>query len=276
MTDADLAERVAAVQDRAAESLSDDTVFQGIVRAGTLQQFVDTLTPLVAEGKIHVGDHGFRTTVVDPGNIAMYRPVTLAAEGFESVEAPGEMRALGVDFTTLDDRLGQANSDDLVSLSVDMESRKLVVHYRNIEHTVALIDPDAIRQEPDDPDLDLPNRIVIEGSDLSTAIKACDEVGDHVDLVADPDAEQVVIRSEGDTDTTDVTFAHGETIDAKVTEPATSILSLEYLKELSKPVPDGAEVEIRFGNEFPITLDWAACDGHLTAHAMQAPRIQSH
>jgi hypothetical protein len=95
MTDADLAERVAAVQDRAAESLSDDTVFQGIVRAGTLQQFVGTLTPLVAEGKIHVGDHGFRTTVVDPGNIAMYRPVTLAAEGFESVEAPGEMRALG-------------------------------------------------------------------------------------------------------------------------------------------------------------------------------------
>jgi len=270
----DLDEQVQDIQDRAAETLSDDTVFQGIVSAGTLQQFVDTLTPLVAEGKLHVDDDGMRTSVVDPANVATYMPVELSPDAFESYDCPGQV-VVGVDWGTLDDRLAQANSDDLVSLSVDMETRKLVAHYRNIEQTIALIDPDSVRQEPDRPDLDLPNKVVLEGRDFDTAIKACDETGDHITIEGRPDEKDVRIVAEGDTDDTVVTYGRGDTIDAKVTERTETILSLEYLKEFASPMPKNAEVELWFGDEFPITIDYEACDGDLTVHAMQAPRINS-
>jgi proliferating cell nuclear antigen len=272
MTDA--AEQVADIQERARAELSDETIVEGIVRAGTLQQFVDTLTPLVAEARIHCGDHGIRTLCVDPANVASYMPAELSTDAFESFDSPGQV-TIGVSLTRLDELLGHANSDDLVHLAVDMETRRMHLHYRNIERSVAMIDPDAIRSEPDRPDLDLPNTITVEGSEFTTAIKASDDVGDHVSIECRPEEEAVRFISEGDTDSSTVTFARDEAIDASVTERTDTLLSLEYLKEFQKPIPDTAEVTLTLGDEFPIMLDYVACDGDLTVHAMQAPRIQT-
>src|SRR6056297_1916113 len=252
MTDA--AEQVADIQERARAELSDETVVEGIVRAGTLQQFVDTLTPLVAEAKIHFNDDGLTTTVVDPAGVAMYDGVHLDRAAFESYDAPGQA-VIGVDLDTLDERLGPANSDDLVLLAVDMDdaSRSMVVQYRNIDQSVALIDPDAVREEPDTSELDLHNEFVIEGRDFAEAVSVCDLVGDHIALRGRPDAECVEFYAEGDTDETTVRFGHDETIHASLADEACeSLLTLEYLTEFAKPVPKDAEVTVRFDDEFPI------------------------
>lgn len=272
MTDA--ADAVAEIQDRADAALSDETVVHGIIRAGTLRQFVDTLLPLVAEGRVHFGDHGIRTRVVDPANVATYMPVELDAAAFEHFDAPGQV-TIGVDLQTLADRLSFANSNDLVSMAVDMETRKLELHYRNIEQSVALIDSEAIRSEPDHPDLDLPNSVTITGEDFATAVKVADEVGDHVTIEGRPDEACARFHAAGDVDDAVVTFGREETIDAKVGEHTDTILSLEYLAEFAQPMPDDAEVTIQYGDEFPIIFDYETCDGHLSVHGMQAPRIQN-
>lgn len=251
-----------------------EIIAEAIIEASTLKQYVDVFTPLVDEGRIHFNDDGITTRVCDAANVAMIAPATLDAAAFESYDAPGAA-TIGVSFVTLSERLGAANSGDLVHLKVDMETRKLRLSYRNIDQSVAMIDPDAIQQEPDLPDLDLPNELTVEAGDLDEAATVIDMVTDHIGIDARPDDREVALIGEGDVDDTTVTFGDEETIHADVPEDTWSLFSLDYVEELVKPMPGDAEVRIRFGDEFPMKLDWEACDGHLTVHELLAPRIQS-
>ena len=251
-----------------------EIIADAIIDAGTLQQYVDVFTPLVAEGRIHFNDDGITTAVCDSANVAMIAPGRLDAAAFESYDAPGAA-TIGVSFDTLSERLGAANSGDLVRLRVDMETRKLKLDYRNISQSVGMIDPDAIRQDPDTPDIDLPNTMTVEAGALDEAATVIDMVTDHLGIDARPDDREVALIGQGDIDDTEVVFGDEETISADVPEDTWSLFSLEYVEELIDPMPADAEVTLTFGDEFPMLLDWEACEGRLTVHQMLAPRIES-
>lgn len=254
---------------------TDGEVVHGIIKAETLQQFVDTLSELVLEAKLHFSDAGIRVQCVDPANVAMYCPIQLETGAFESLDAPGQS-VVGVNLTSLDDKLGPANSDDLVNLSVDMETRMLHLEYRAIEQDMALIDPESVRSEPDVSDIDLRNQMVITGERFKQAVEIADINGDHVEIEGRPDLERAQWFVEGDTDTATIKFAKDETLDeTTVNDETVTIMSLEYLKEIAKPMPKDTEVTVEFDDEFPIRMHYEACDGNLVADIMQAPRIST-
>lgn len=253
-----------------------DAVASGIIEAGTLQQFVDTCRAIVHEAKVHFGDHGVRVSAVEPANVAMYAPVELAPRAFESFETPGTA-VVGINLDRLDEVLSPTNSDDLVEFAVDMETRTLDIHYRTVAHSIALIDPDAIRDEPDGAgDFDLPNHITLEGRQLDDAVTACDMVSDHLAIQCDPDAREARITADGDTDTTVVTFDDETLIDARVDTDSESLFSIGYFEDIVAPMPADAAVELRAGDDFPAKLAYHACDGALSVEAMVAPRIQNN
>lgn len=254
--------------------MSEDAVVSAVVRAGVLQQWVDTFTPLVDEGKVHFNEDGFRVLVVDSGNVAGYIPVELSATAFEHYEAPGEV-VMGMPFHALDDRLGPANDDDLAEFRIDMETRKFRLSYRNIDQALAMIDADNIRAEPDDPGLDLPNTVTLEGRDLREVWTVSDMVSDHFEIRGSPDDREVRFVADGDIDDSVLTYGDEEVIEADVTEPVESYYSLGYFDSMTKPIPADAEVTLTFGNDFPLLLDWTACDGDLDARGMIAPRIKT-
>jgi len=245
-----------------------------IVDSDALTQFVETFTPLVDECKVHINDDGLLGRVVDPANVAMHNPVTLDTGAFESFESPGAA-TIGVNLNRLAERIAAAKAGDLIQLELDMETRMLNISYRNINHSIALIDPDAIRQEPDSTDPGLPNSMTATGGALSEAVDACLMVSDHVGVDSRPDEEQVVFVGDGDVDDTTVTFGHDEVVSADVAEDAFSLFSGEYVTELLDPIPKDAEVTLRFGDEFPMEWEWETSDGHQTTESMLAPRIQS-
>jgi len=256
-------------------TLADGVVFEGIVAADTIQQYVDTIGALVAECKLHIGDHGVRTSAVEAANVAMWLDTTLAPRAFESFECPGQA-TVGVNLERLDELLGGANSDDLVNLRLDMETRKLHIEYRTISHTMALIDPDSIRSEPDGPDLDLPNTVTLEGRQIAEAVDAAELVSDHLAIEGHPDAREVRVTAEGDTDETIVTYGDEEVINARVDREVESLFSIAYLESIAGPIPADAEVVVTFGEEHPVVLEFDACEGALEANAAVAPRIQSN
>lgn len=252
-----------------------EIVASGIINAGILEDWIDTFTPLVNEGKVHFNDDGLTARVVDPGNIAMIRPGHLASEAFESYDSPGAV-TVGVNFDRLNERLSAAGSSDLVEFEVDMEARMLSIGFRNIQHSVAMIDPDAIRKEPDDPDLDLPNTVTIQGAAFKEAVSNADMVSDHLEIHGNPSQREVVMRAQGDTDDVTVTFDRDDTTDpTEVVEDVESLYSLEYLTDMVKPIPKDAEVSLTFGNEYPVLIDYEAHEGMLEASQMLAPRIRS-
>ncbi|QCJ46966.1 MULTISPECIES: DNA polymerase sliding clamp [Haloprofundus] len=246
-------------------------MFQAIVSASTLRDALDSVSVLVDECKIRLNEDELAIRAVDPANVGMV-DLSLDAAAFESYEADGGV--IGVNLSRLEDIAGMANTGDLVHLELDEETRKLHIQIEGLSYTLALIDPDSIRQEPDIPDLDLPATIVVEGTHLDRGIKAADMVSDHIGLRVDEDAETFHIEAEGDTDDVDLELGRDDLIDL-VAGPADSLFSLDYLKDMNKAIPSDAEVTVELGEEFPVKLHYEFGEGMGHVTYMLAPRIQS-
>jgi len=248
-------------------------MFKAIVSAETLTAALDSVGVLVDECKIHLEEDGIHIMAVDPANVGMV-DLELDAGAFESYEADGGL--IGVNLSRLSDIAGMADSGQLVNLELDEETRKLHIHIDGLEYTLALIDPDSIRQEPDIPDLNdkLPATVVIEGRDIDRAVTAADMVSDHIALGVDEDDELFYVDAEGDTD--DVHFEmSGDDLIALTPGPAHSLFSLDYLKDMGKAIPGDAEVTVELGEEFPVKMHFGIAEGEGNVTYMLAPRIQS-
>jgi len=246
-------------------------MFNAIVSADTLTDTLDSVGVLVEECKIHLEEDGFEIRAVDPANVGMV-DLSLSAAAFESYEADGGV--IGVNLSRLEDIAGMADSGQLVHLELDEETRKLHISIDGLEYTLALIDPDSIRQEPDIPDLDLSSEIVLEGADIDRAVKASDMVSDHIALGVDAGDEQFYIDAEGDTDDVHLELT-AEDLIALQAGDAHSLFSLDYLKDMNKAISNDAEVTVELGQEFPVKIHYAIAEGEGQVTYMLAPRIQS-
>ena len=185
-------------------------MFNAIVSADTLRTTLDSVSVLVDECKIHLEEDGLAIQAVDPANVGMV-DLSLSATAFESYEADGGV--IGVNLSRLEDIAGMADADQLVHLELDEETRKLHIAIDGLEYTLALIDPDSIRQEPDLPELDLSAEVVIEGRDIDRAVTAADMVSDHIALGVDADDEEFYVDAEGDTDDVHLELGREDLID---------------------------------------------------------------
>jgi proliferating cell nuclear antigen len=246
-------------------------MFTAIVDASTLQDALDSVSVLVDECKLRLNEDELAVRAVDPANVGMV-DLSLEAAAFESYEADGGV--IGVNLQRLEDIAGMASAGDLVQLELDEETRKLHIQIDGLSYTLALIDPDSIRQEPDIPDLDLPAEIVLEGAQIGRGITAADMVSDHIRLRMDPDDEAFYIEAKGDTDDVDLQLDREDLIDLTA-GPADSLFSLDYLKDMNKAIPGNAEVTVELGEEFPVKLHYEFAEGQGHVTYMLAPRIQS-
>ena len=246
-------------------------MFAAIVEAEVLQETLDSVGVLVEECKIHLNEDGLEIRAVDPANVGMV-DLSLPASAFESYEADGGV--IGVNLSRLEDIAGMAESGTLVHLDLDEETRKLHIRTDGLEYTLALIDPDSIRDEPDLPDLDLPAKIVLEGRDIDRAVKAADMVSDHIALGVDVEEEFFYVDAEGDTDDVHFELDREDLIDLTAGD-AHSLFSLDYLKDMNRAIPGDAEVAIELGEEFPVKLHFDIAEGEGSVTYMLAPRIQS-
>jgi proliferating cell nuclear antigen len=246
-------------------------MFKAIVSAETLRAMLDSVSVLVDECKIHLEADGLRIRAVDPANVGMV-DLELDASAFESYEADGGL--IGVSLSRLEDIAGMADSGQLVELELDEETRKLHIHIDGLEYTLALIDPDSIRQEPDIPDLDLSAELVIEGADIDRSVTAADMVSDHIALGVDATDEYFYVDAEGDTDDVHLELTEEDLIDLQAGD-AHSLFSLDYLNDMNKAIPKDAEVTAELGEEFPVKLHFEIAEGLGHVTYMLAPRIQS-
>ena len=248
--------------------------FSAIIPVGTLSDALSPIHALVDECKIRLTDDGLSIRVVDPANVAM-ADVSLDAAAFESYDADGGSGVIGLNLERLTDVLSMGGKGDLVSLTLNEETRKLDIHIDGLSYTLALIDTDTIRQEPDLPDLDLPARIVLTGDDIDYGIKAAGLVSDYISLAADDDAQEFHIRAEGDIDDVDLAFGNDDLLSASVDSAAESSFSLDYLKDMSSPMGNDTTVSVLLGTEFPVKFRYSLSNGHVEVQNMLAPRISS-
>lgn len=246
-------------------------MFQASLDAEILQKTLDSVGVLVEESTIHLDEDGFGIRAVDPANVGMV-DLSLSTDAFESYKTDGGL--IGVDLARLADIAGMADSNQLVRLELDEETRKLQIRINGLEYTLGLIDPDSIRDEPDIPDLDLPARIIIEGRDIDRAVTAADMIADHITLGVVEEDECFYIDADGDTDDVHLELTREDLIDL-TSGAARSVYSLDYLKSMNQAIPSEAEVLVELGEEFPVMLYLEIAEGEGSVTYVLAPRIES-
>ena len=245
--------------------------FQAAITGGDIKDFVGTLRAIVDEAKFNIEPDGLQVRAVDPANVAMDDGV-LSAGAFESYDASEGI--LGLNLERLEEVLKLANRGDLVELSFNTNTFKLVIHIDGIEFTIACIDPDSIRMEPEIPDMDLPASFTVDEAQISRGVKAADMVSDHIQLRCDETDQAVFIEAEGDTDDVCLELTEEEYI-AITAVDAEALFSLDYVKDISRKFPKGAEISITFGTDFPMMIEYEFADGECEILSMIAPRIRS-
>lgn len=245
--------------------------FLASLKGGVIKEFVGTLRAIVDEAKITVSPDGLHARAVDPANVAMY-DVELATGAFESFDASEGV--LGMNLERFEEVLKLAKKDDLVQLSFNTTTYKLVIHIDGVEFTMALIDSDSIRNEPEIPNMDLPISFTIGEAQISRGVKAADMVSDHIRFRCDETEQAVFIEAEGDTDDVSFELAADDLV-ALTASDGRSLFSLDYVKDISKQFPKNTEIEMTFGTDFPMMIEYGFADGECNVLAMLAPRIES-
>ena len=245
--------------------------FQVAIKSTPIKEFVGTLRAIVDEAKFHIGPDGIQARAVDPANVAM-DDIELCAAGFESYEASDGV--LGLNLERLEEVLKLADKGDLVQMAFDTTAVKLVIHIDGVEFTMACIDPDSIRQEPDIPEMELPISFTVDEGQLKRGIKAADMVSDHISLLCDEANQSAHIIASGDTDNVDLELSDDDLIELTAVD-GEAMFSLDYVKDIARKIPNNAEVSLTFGSDFPVKIRYEFADGEGQVLSMIAPRIRS-
>lgn len=246
--------------------------FQAAIMGGDIKEFVGTLRAIVDEAKFNVEPDGIQVRAVDPANVAMDDGV-LSAGAFESYDASEGV--LGLNLERLEGVLKLAKKDDLVELSFDTNTFKLVIYIDGVEFMMACIDPDSIRSEPEIPDMDLPASFTVDESQIRRGVKAADMVSDHIQIRCDETEQAVFIEAQGDTDDVSLELTEEEYTELTAVD-AEALFSLDYVKDISRKFPKNAAISITFGTDFPMMIEYEFADGECEILSMIAPRIRSN
>lgn len=251
--------------------MTDDAVLETIITAGKLDTTIDILRSLVDEAVLQIGKDGITTSVVEPGNVCGYPTLRLGSAAFEST--PSGSFALGINLERLQDTIKRADSGTPVSLGFNPETRKLRVQYDRVDASLACIDPDSIRDQPDSPDLELPNHFSINVGDLEAAAEQVDIVAERFDIDVVP-GEGVTFVGKGDVDDQKYHVPTADLQQSDLGGDTFAMFSMEFINSLFGAIPSGVDtIAVHVGDEFPLLIDYEYAGGDGRVEGMLAPRI---
>ncbi|QYZ78359.1 DNA polymerase sliding clamp [Methanofollis formosanus] len=246
-------------------------MLKATIDAETFRESIDAVAALVTECRLHVDETGIRTCAVDTANVAMVS-LELGKDAFETYEAAPE--ELGIDIAKMKSILGMMSKGDLLSLNLAEGSHKLELSFGSYQYSVTLLDVNTIRKDPSPPAIELPGKVDLQGSALSSAIKAADVISDKIALGIDEKTETFFMMAEGDTDHIRLELGRDQLIDIQPAE-ARSLFSLDYLKDMGKVMARAEKVRAEIGVDHPVRFlfDLAEGSGHI--QYLLAPRIEA-
>jgi proliferating cell nuclear antigen len=246
-------------------------MLKATIDADILKESIDALSALVTECRLHTDENGMNTRAVDTANVAMVS-LSLKKEAFDSFSSA--KNELGLDIAKLKNIFGMMGKNDIITLELPENSPKLQVSFEGYRYSITLLDPNTIRKDPNPPNIDLPGKVVLSGTDLNNAIKAATVVSDKIALAIEPSNQTFSMTAEGDTDHIKREFGKNEVNFINSVE-ARSLFSLDYLKDMGKVMSRAAEVEVSLGLDHPAKFSFYIAGGNGHVEYLLAPRIEA-
>lgn len=244
-------------------------MFKAKAKASVLKTLIESTLPLVDEVKLHVTTEGLSLKTVDSAHVAMV-DVSLGSKAFQEYKASD--LELGVDLDKLREILKLGTGEETIGIEFKEDQNRLVVTMGNLVRRMSLIDPSGM-PDPKVPNLNLPNRVRVKASELSQGIKASESVSDHIALVADDAAFEVI--AEGDTDTVNLKLTKNQLVELHASERTRSLFSLDYFTKMIKAADGATDVSLALGSDYPVRVEFDFADGHGHVTYLLAPRIEN-
>jgi len=246
-------------------------MLKATIDADILKESIDAISALVTECRLHTDENGISTRAVDTANVAMIS-FLLKKEAFSSFAATRS--ELGIDIAKMKNIFGMMAKNDLITLELTDDIHKLQVSFQGYKYSIALLDENTIRKDPNPPTIELPGKVAIPGTELNSAIKAAAVVSDKIALGIDAGKQIFFMAAEGDTDHIRREFGKDEVSFINGVE-AKSLFSLDYLKDMGKVMSRADEVEIHIGVDHPVKFSFNIAGGNGHVEYLLAPRIEA-
>ena len=239
------------------------------VKVDVLKQMVGILQSTVGEVKMVFDKDGLTVRAVDPAHIAM---VELVAEAsvFDSYEA--DKNVLGVQLSAVMDTLKLLKGDQTMRITVD-EDGKLEMRFGQGMRRVTLLDIEGL-SDPKVPPLTPAVNLKVRGSDVLQGMKVTQDIFDLITIVATEAGLSVESKSEA---------SAGSWLIGKDTllqyEPPENEVKSSYAKDyfvsMCRAMGSADELELAFGQDYPMMVRFQLFDGKVRVLALLAPRIEN-
>lgn len=243
-----------------------------------IRPFQRMIDIVVDEYKIAVTDDGLHVRAVDAPNV-MYVDAVIPVSELETLSIEGDETAIAVSSSHFADVLSDArygkSTDDPVTLSTDGATLESVIdrEYGGVPATVTnraeLIDPAAVRAEPDVLDMDRVS-FAFPPDAFIDVVGSFDSFGGRSVKLSVAD-ELAKFDVEGDTRSRQIDLA----VDADGEVPATHY-SLSYLKSIAKGLKTGyaESMTVHISHDYPLSVR-AVTEQNLMVEYTVAPRVGS-
>jgi proliferating cell nuclear antigen len=228
--------------------------------AGQFKKFIEAITSLNSECRLHFSKDGITTRLVDTANVAMigitYPKSAMKMYKF-SEKCPEQV---GMDWTKTTKILSATRPN--TPLTVKFTKDRMHISYSEISGSVKYIDSNAIRKDPNPPTIVLKGKVAFEGNLLSKFNKVI--IGDKIILTIKNGLANIETQYVED----NVKMLLAQDVKGEFR----SIYSWDYLKDMAK-VLNGTYVDCSFDTDHPLSLT-STIKG-IEIRYLLAPRIEA-
>ena len=238
-------------------------------RQDLMSKIIETLGVVVEDARFDFGENGLEIRVVDPSHVAMIQ-MNIDSAAFDTWEL--DETKLGLELRKIKELVSLGGPTDMIEMAYGDETGVLTVNLGKIDRNIRPLD-NTTMNPPTLPELELPCKVTISGSDFTQALKAARQVGDLVNFSIDENTFTVHVQ--GSTDSVTVAFNKDELQHMECEKPARSQYSLTYLVPLSKIFGNLESVNIGFGENYPLSMSFNFHDGAAEVQYFLAPRVEN-
>lgn len=234
-----------------------------------LKESISIISDLVNEARFKVTPNAIELVAMDPANVAMV-VFKLLSSSFTEYKVDKEVE-IAINLANLKQVLRRANPSDMLTL--EMEQNKLKITLKGTTtrtFNLPIIELDERDQKV--PELKFAATVRMPCTILNEAIADADVVAESVAFVAEP--KTFTILAEGDLSQAKIEITEDKSTKVSATEHVKAKYSIEYLKKMIGGSKLSDEVEIHFGKDYPLRLDFKTVDKVMLSFIL-APRVEN-
>ena len=254
------------------------TQFSMTVDGGTLEDMLKSVAFLSDDARVNIDENGINITVVDVANVCMVS-VTLKKEGtamYSSVfDDKLDKGAIGVNIKELLRFLSGAGKNDNVLVEYKPETNRIQMAFGNLRYDVALLRLNVIKKSPKVPMVELPIKMVLEGKEFRHIVASAEKISDYIGFKTN----NLGITAYSESNTTDMSFniltsdMLESEIDSANKKGVNAVYAIDYMTPISKVMTNKTEMTMKFGDDYPCSIETTFDYGRGEIKYLLAPRI---